>query len=171
MCDSGCWCNREGNRLTKWVADLPCGPDESVSQPGIDEVSRNNRLSPPCLSALEWSHQELSVIANRLPASYSWTPHCSICRQLVQSVPDEHPESWCLFWYFAVGGFMDVVMSSVDQTRFIDLFEHRVVVKSLSFGYLEGCRRRSFRVISILTLSSIHVNAGSLLGISVYKLF
>jgi len=66
---------------------------------------------------------------------------------------------------------MDVVMSSVDQTRFIDLFEHRVVVKSLSFGYLEGCRRRSFRVISILTLSSIHVNAGSLLGISVYKLF
>lgn len=73
-----------------------------------------------------------------------------------------------LLW---VGGFMDVVMSSVDQTRFVGQFEHRVVVKSLSFGYLEGSRSWSFRVISILTLSSIHVNAGSLLDISVYKLF
>lgn len=61
---------------------------------------------------------------------------------------------------------MDVVMSSVDQTRFVGQIEHRVVVKSLSFGYLEGSRRRSFRFISILILSSIHENAGSLLGIS-----
>jgi hypothetical protein len=78
-------------------------------------------------------------MANRLPASYSWTPHCSLCRQPVQSGPDERPESWCLFCYFAVG-FIDVVMSSVDQTHFIGQFGLRgVLMKSLFFGYLAGC--------------------------------
>jgi hypothetical protein len=78
----------DGMLIQEWtvsLSELLLCDAKRTPQPGIVEVSRNNRLSSRPLSAHDWSHQELNATASGA--------RCSPCRQLVKSTLAEHPGS------------------------------------------------------------------------------